>query len=114
MAIVVSTRSIVSPVFPATDVAAVLRDELLSRVRSRYRRKGVPLPKADKDVVIKTIDIDSLTVVEILSSLDDLLPFPVTESVVRSGGYNSITDAVEHVTGRIEKRWKTHHGGEHR
>jgi hypothetical protein len=99
------------PAYPADAVAAVLRHELIGAIRHRFRRKGTPLPKKDDEVVIMTIEIDSLTVVELLSSLDDILPFEVTESMVKAGGYNSIDAAVKHVTGRVESKWNKHHGG---
>lgn len=99
------------PAYPAGDVAGVLCHELLGAIRRRFRRKGVPLPKNDEEVVIMTIDIDSLTVVELLSSLDDILPFEVSESVVKAGGYDSIDAAVKHLTGRIATKWNKHHGG---
>lgn len=99
------------PAYPAGAVAAVLRHELIGAIRRRFRRKGTPLPKKNDDVVVMTIEIDSLIVVELLSSLDDILPFEVTESVVKAGGYNSIDAAVKHVTGRVESKWNKHHGG---
>jgi len=99
------------PAYPASAVAAVLQDELLRAVRARCRRKGQPLPKADPDVVILSVEIDSLTVVELLASLDDVLPFKVTECVVKAGGYGSIAEAVKHVVGRVEGKWTKHHGG---
>lgn len=98
------------PAYPAADVAATLRHELLGAIRRRFRRKGTALPKNDDDVVILTIEIDSLTVVELLSSLDDIMPFEVTECVVKAGGYMSIDAAVKHVTARVESKWKKHHG----
>jgi acyl carrier protein len=101
------------PPYPATAVAAVMREELLRAVRSRFRRKGQPLPIADDEVVILAVEIDSLTVVELLSNLDDILPFKVTESAVKVGGYGSIEAAVKHVVSRIETKWnKYHKGGE--
>jgi hypothetical protein len=100
-----------APAYPAADVAAVLQGELLTAMRRRYKRKGIPLPKDDAEVVTKTIEIDSLTVVDLLASLDDILPFKVTECVVKPGGYNSIDAAVKHVTGRVEKKWNEHHAG---
>lgn len=107
--IVPGTRTI--PTYPASDVEAVLREELITAIRRRYRRKGTPLPKDDDEVVVLTIEIDSLTVVELLSSLDDILPFEVTENVVKAGGYNSIETAVKHVASRVETKWNKHHGG---
>jgi hypothetical protein len=97
--------------YPTDAVAAVLRDELLRAVRRRYKRKGEPLPKNDNEIVVLTIEIDSLTVVELLSNLDDILPFKVTECVVKAGGYDSIDAAVKHVTGRVATKWNKHHGG---
>jgi acyl carrier protein len=99
------------PAYPTAEVTAVLRDELVCAIRRRFRRKGTPLPTNDDEVVILTIEIDSLTVVELLSSLDDILPFQITESVVKAGGYSSIAAAVKHVTGRVENKWIKYHGG---
>jgi hypothetical protein len=105
-----STKTV--PLYPAAAVAAILQEELLRAVRARFRRKAQPLPKADNEVVALGAEIDSLTVVELLSALDDILPFRVTESVVKAGGYGSIEGAVKQVVGRIETKWKKHHTGE--
>ena len=99
------------PPYPATAVAAVMQEELLRAVRSRFRRKGQPFLIADDEVVLLTIEIDSLTVVELLSNLDDILPFKVTESVVKAGGYGSIEAAVKHVASRIETKWNSYNKG---
>jgi hypothetical protein len=99
------------PPYPATAVAAVMQEELLRAVRSRFRRKGKLLPTIDEEVVILAVEIDSLTVVELLSNLDDILPFKVTESVVKAGGYGSIEGAVTHVVSRIETKWNKYHKG---
>jgi hypothetical protein len=99
------------PPYPGTAVAAVMQAELLRAVRSRFRRKGQPLPLGDDEVVILAVEIDSLTVVELLSNLDDILPFKVTESVVKAGGYRSIEAAVKHVVSRIETKWNSYHQG---
>ena len=99
------------PIYPASAVAAVMREELLRAVRSRFRRKGQSLPMADDEVILLAVEINSLTVVELLSNLDDILPFKVTESVVKAGGYGSIEAAVKHVVGRIETRWNKYHKG---
>ena len=99
------------PPYPASAVAAVMRQELLRAVPSRFRRKGQPLLAADHELVLLTVEIDSLTVVELLSNLDDILPFKVTESVVKAGGYGSIEAAVKHVVSRIEAKWNGYHKG---
>lgn len=111
MAIAAAPLIKTTPKYPAEAVAAVLQDELLRAVRARLRRKGQALPKGDADVVVLAVEIDSLTVVELLSHLDDVLPFKVTECVVKAGGYGSISTAVKHVVGRVESKWNKHHSG---
>lgn len=99
------------PAYPATAVASVLHDELIRAIRRRYRRKGTPVPKDDDALVVLGIELDSLTVVELLSSLDDVLPFKVTERAVKAGGYGSIAEGVQHVTARVESQWNKFHAG---
>lgn len=111
MATIVIPASRTIPAYPAEDVAAVLSEELVRAVRRRFRRKGTPLPTDDHEVVVLAIEIDSLTVVELLSSLDDILPFQVTENVVKPGGYESIDQTVKHVTRRIQGKWNEYYGG---
>jgi hypothetical protein len=103
-----------APPFPAAAISGVLQEELLRAVRARFRRKGQPLSTGDNEVVVLGVEIDSLTVVELLSSLDDILPFKVTESVVKAGGYGSIRATLDHLVERIETKWKRHHAGEKR
>jgi hypothetical protein len=97
--------------YPSAAVAAVMQKELLRAVRSHFRRKGQPLPDKDDQVAVLAVEIDSLTVVELLSNLDDILPFKVTERVVKAGGYGSIESAAKHVVSRIETEWNKHHSG---
>jgi hypothetical protein len=101
----------VAPPYPANVVADVLRDALVKATRSVFRRKGLGLPSADSDVVDLAQEVDSLIVVELLSKLDGVLPFRVTESVVKPGGYGSIAAAVQHVVGRIKSKWDKHQAG---
>lgn len=99
------------PAFPADAAPTCLRDELIGAVRAEARRKGEDLPKNPDEIVLQAIEIDSLTVVELLCALDDILPFQVGENVVRAGGYRSIDDAVNHLVGRIEREWRKYHNG---
>lgn len=110
-AIAAPSAKILPPPYPAASVAAVVQKELLRAVRSRFRRKGQSLPKSDEEVIVLGVEIDSLTVVEMLSNLDDILPFKVTESVVKAGGYGSIEASVKDVLNRIETVWNKHHAG---
>jgi acyl carrier protein len=109
--IVTAPISKAAPPYPATSIGSVMQEELLRAVRSRFRRKAQALPIDDNKLVVLAVEIDSLTVVELLSALDDVLPFKVTESVVKAGGYGSIEAAVKNVVGLIETKWNKHHPG---
>lgn len=99
------------PAFPKTDVSKALRDELIQAVQAEAKRKGQAIPSKPDKLIGASIEIDSLTVVEILCVLDDHLPFPANERFVRAGGYGSIRESVEHVVGRVEQEWMKYHGG---
>lgn len=97
--------------YPADAVAACLRDELLKAVCAEAHRTGKVLPDNPEEIAMLAIEVDSLTVVEVLCSLDDILPFEVCESAVRAGGYGSIDTAVTDLAKCIERQWKEHHDG---
>ncbi len=99
-------------VYPTNHVARTLRRELIDSIRAIARRKGTVVPKDDASLVAANVEIDSLSVIEILCVLDEILPFEVGESVVRPGGYGSIQEAVDDVTACVKNEWiKHHHGG---
>jgi hypothetical protein len=95
--------------FPAKAIAECLSEELVGEVKAALERKGEDLPAGK--LTHLPIFIDSLSVVETLCVLDDVLPFSVDESVVRAGGYDSIEAAVNDVVTRIEGKWNEHHTG---
>jgi len=97
--------------FPAAAVAECLRDELITAVQAAAALEKKPLPASESGLTTLPIFIDSLSVVETLCVLDDVLPFSVDESVVRAGGYNSIDAAINHVVSRIEKKWNEYYSG---
>ena len=111
MANINSTIAETTIAYPAAAVSATLTDEFIAVTRRTFDRKGSPLTIDDQDLARAVIDIDSLTAVEILCVLDDILPFQVGESVICAGGYMSIGEAVEKIVGRVEKEWVKHHNG---
>ena len=102
---------IACPPYPGANVTAVLQEELIAVVRAEAVRRGTTVPAAETDLLLLPTFIDSLTVVELLCAVDDVLPFEVTECVVRAGGYRSIGSAVKHLVERIETKWISHHKG---
>ena len=111
MKVAAAIAKIACPIYPAANVAAVLQQELIAAVRGDASRRGAAVPVRDADLAELPTIIDSLTVVELLCAVDDVLPFEVSECVVRAGGYNSIASAVKHLVGRIETKWIRHHTG---
>ena len=99
-------------VYPANQVASALKRELIESIRAIARRRGMVIPKSDDRLLAANVEIDSLSVIEILCVLDEILPFEVGDSVVRAGGYGSVQEAVDDVTASVEREWiKHHHGG---
>ena len=54
--------------------------------------------------------IDSLRMVSVLVSLEVLFDFPVPpEKLVRRGGYTSGDDAIDHISGQLQRLWDEKH-----
>lgn len=111
MTIITKASTTPTTPFPVGKITAALRDELITSVREIARRRGDAIAPTDSELIVEQLEVDSLTVVEILIVLDGLLPFEVGESAVRAGGYTSIKEAVEDVVARVEREWGKHHGG---
>lgn len=92
--------------FPHADVAAALRDELLSNVELQASIYGTELPASQSAMVKQQVSIDSLVTVEILCAVEPIVGCELPEAIVRHGGYNSVDDALSDLMPRIEKIWK--------
>lgn len=97
------------PKYPADEIRETLTGELITSVKDLCDIQGIVLPTVKKDLIVKTIHIDSHTVVEILCSLDPVVGFEVGQDAVKPGGYESIEEAVADVTARLEKLWVEHY-----
>ena len=91
--------------FPAAAVEACLVAELIgaAKTEAEIREINVPLTTAGQRAM--QISIDSLVVVELLVSVEPILGFELTDSVVKEGGYASVDDAKDHLMPRIQKEW---------
>jgi acyl carrier protein len=88
-----------------------LRAELIHIVESRAELQGQALPSTPAATVAGPFPLDSLEVVEILCTLDELLGFELPDRVVRAGGYNTIDQAIGQLLPGIEKEWQKRMGG---
>jgi len=54
--------------------------------------------------------LDSLRMVSVVVSLEDLFDFPLPpEKLVRRGGYTGEDEAVEHISGQLRRLWDEQH-----
>jgi acyl carrier protein len=66
------------------------------------------LPDTTAGQYAAVVQIDSLCAVELLCEVEPIIGFELKDSIVRSGGYRSINEAISHVMPRIEAAWHKH------
>ncbi len=92
-------------VFPKQKILEALTAELLKVAQSEAQVRGVALPPDRPGIIRAPVPMDSLTTVDALCVLDDVLGFKLKEDVVRTGGYDSVEQALEHLVPRIQVVW---------
>lgn len=97
-------------VFPKQDLEMVLRDELMIAVETEASLHGVTLPMSPAAAVVAPVPLDSLVVVDLLCAVEQVFGFAPPDTTVRSGGYNSVQDALDHLMPRLERHWKKQKG----
>ncbi|MHB0670029.1 hypothetical protein [Roseomonas mucosa] len=88
-----------------------LLNELIEAVKAEALIKGVALPAASAPIGSLPFQIDSLVVVSILCTVEPILGIELPESVVRTGGYSSVDQALAQLLPRIEAHWMKRRGG---
>ncbi|MBX7482025.1 hypothetical protein [Qipengyuania qiaonensis] len=91
--------------FPKADVITALTDELLTVAGIEAQLRGIALPKDQAGVMKAAIPLDSLSVVDTLCAIEAVVGFELRDNIVRTGGYDSIEEALAHVVPRIERVW---------
>ena len=91
--------------FPTTAIIAALTAELMQVAASEAEFRKIPMPSDTAQVLKAAVPMDSLTVVDAICALETILKFELKDSTVRTGGYNSIQDALDHLMPRIEGAW---------
>jgi len=97
--------------FPAAAVETDLRRELIECVRDEARTKGIALPATVTAIGATPFQIDSLVVVSVLCAVEPVLGFELSDSVVRTGGYGSVDQALAELVPRIRAEWEKRKGG---
>ncbi len=103
-------KHVAVPVFPAADVEERLRSLMAEAVEDDAKFSGEVIPTSLPELYKWPVQLDSLTVVGMLCELDGVLGFQLKDNTVRSGGYHSINDAIDHLLPKIEKLWARNKG----
>jgi hypothetical protein len=94
-----TTRSTTTP-FPAAAVEQVLREAItgLGEDTAAIREPWEPT-------------FDSLALVSVIHVVEPVLPGLkiAPEKVIRRGGYNSVDEAVQHITAGMRRMWERNH-----
>jgi len=96
-----------APVTTATSEAVYPFEDVQNRLRQGIREA------AEESVDLRgewEPLLDSLRMVSVLVSLEDLFDFPLPpETIVRRGGYTSEDDAYEHMSSQLRRQWDENH-----
>ena len=92
-------------VFPKSAVEKALIDELLDIATAEAQVRGITLPADRPGQMTTALPMDSLSVVATLIAVEAVIGFELKESMVRTGGYNSVQAAVDHLLPRIQVAW---------
>ncbi|MGD0108823.1 MAG: hypothetical protein ABSC06_33025 [Rhodopila sp.] len=96
--------------FPAVAVEACLLAELIEIAKAEASVRGFALPGNFAQVVKTPIQMDSLSVVSTLCAVEPVLGFELRESIVQTGGYQSIEAALQHLMPKIMQAWNRKKG----
>lgn len=105
-----ATATHASATFPASSIEATLRADLVDAIKNEAAMKGIVLPSSIAAISSMPVPVDSLVVVSILCNVEPTIGFLLPDKVVKSGGYSSVDEAVQHLLPKIEDRWKKHKG----
>ena len=91
--------------FPKRGVETALIDELIDVAEAEAMVRGIALPGDRPGRMAAVVPMDSLSVVATLVAVEKVVGFELKESMVRTGGYDSIQAAVDHLIPRIQIAW---------
>lgn len=75
--------------------------------------RGLKVPHSPAAAAVAPVPLDSLVVVDLMCAVEPVVGFAPPDSTVRSGGYKSVQEALDHLTPRLERQWKKRNGGRH-
>lgn len=97
-------------VFPKGNLEMILRDELMLAAEAEANMRGTTLPASSDLAALAPVPMDSLVVVALLCAVEPILGFAPSDATVRTGGYSSVQDALDHLMPRLEHQWQKTRG----
>src|SRR5690349_2839731 len=94
--------------FPVAAVEAKLHEELLGVAQSAADMHSIALPADPAARCAAAVPLDSLAVVDVLLSVEEIVGCTLKDHIVKAGGYSSVNSAIEHLTPRIKSAWDKH------
>jgi hypothetical protein len=85
-----------------------LREELLGVAQSAADMHSIALPADPAAQCAAAVQLDSLAVVDVLLSVEEIVGCTLKDHIVKAGGYSSVNSAIEHLTPRIKSAWGKH------
>lgn len=96
--------------FPLQAVTDCLLKELTALAKAEADIQMVPLPELPAAITTMKVRLDSLTVVDLVCDLEPILGFD-PKDIVRTGGYDSIKAAMDHMVPRVQAAWQRKNPG---
>jgi acyl carrier protein len=97
--------------FPTQEIEACIREFLAEEGEIQAELRG---KKSSSESLTGSFGpqpaIDSLVCVEVLLELESKVPFTLSESMIRAGGYASVDEVVNNLLPQLKSRWKKHYG----
>lgn len=96
--------------FPYAEIAAALGAELRQEATRVLKNEGKPVPTDAAALSAIPTVLDSLAVVEMLMTIEPILDCELPDRLVKTGGYTSVEEALDHLLPRVEEHWKKKSG----
>src|SRR5215831_18370863 len=99
------------PTFPVAEIENHLRGLLAdeAKVQAQLRGTGTGSGPSLKRSSKAEPEIDSLVAVEALTAIEPFVPFELSESLIRPGGYTSVDVFIHDLLPKVNNLWLGHH-----
>ena len=97
------------PPFPAAQVESQLRTQLAAEAKMQAQLRGAGSGPSLRRSSKAEPEIDSLVAVAALTVIESFVPFEVSESLIRPGGYASVIVFISDLLPKVNNQWLEYH-----